>query len=261
MPAIFHKLQAYLRTVAVTRHANVRGIPFLPRIAGSWHPHNRQAFNSFITEIHSLRLENPRLIVDAGANHGDFSLAASTLHPPAKVILFEPLQFLHEGLAEKSRSIVAEWEISPCALSSETGETTIYIDPSQDTIGSLNGPSQTYREANAAASEPRRETCRTITLDEFTSQSEIASIDLLKIDVEGWELEVLRGAERALGFTRSVFVEASLIRGDLPYNGQHLVDVVEILTKSGFKILRIDPSFYFEGEQGIPAEFNILARR
>jgi predicted DCC family thiol-disulfide oxidoreductase YuxK len=129
-----------------------------------------------------------------------------------------------------------------------------------DAIGSLAGFSEEYAAVNAGAKPSHQIECRVRTLDEVAAQHGIAAIDLLKIDVEGYEFEVLAGAGEALAKTKAVVVEVSLVRNPSRHSSA-LLKMLNLLTDAGFDIVRVIPSLFDRRESWKPVEFNILARR
>jgi len=87
------------------------------------------------------------------------------------------------------------------------------------------------------SSESSRELVKVETVDHFVSEQSIDSVDLLKVDTQGFDLEVLLGAERALqsGLVRNVLIELNFVK---MYEGQaSSADIISTLGKSGLFLL------------------------
>jgi FkbM family methyltransferase len=256
---IFHSLELYLRAAVAQRSGNLRGLPLIPKRLFSSAPYHRTAYNQFVTWIDRLRLGAVTMAIDVGANHGDFSQAVSTLYPRAKILLVEPLPTLHRELERRCRERPGCWQLAKCALGGAPGEATLYVDPSHDAVGSLAGFSEEYLRTNPGTAAKVNHLCTVKTLDILCDELGITAIDLLKIDVEGFEFEVMKGAARMLSATRAVVVELSLIRrsGD----ADAIERMLATLRTAGFALLELFPSFYVPERPWQPAEFNLLARR
>jgi hypothetical protein len=85
-------------------------------------------------------------------------------------------------------------------------------------------------------------------------------IDLLKIDVEGFEFEVLQGARKVLAKTQAILVEVSLMRGE-SLEPDRLSKMLALLAGAGMMTEAVVPSWYSVRNPWMPVEFNILARR
>jgi len=83
----------------------------------------------------------------------------------------------------------------------------------------------------------------------------------MKVDVEGFEFEVLSGAGDLLGAIGALIVEVSLVRGNDDDKQQRLAKMIGLLTKKGFKIVSVKPSEFSTKEPWRPLEYNIIARR
>lgn len=237
---------------------NFRGCPFIPKPLIPCAPHNRAAYNEFILWISKLRLLDVRHVVDAGANWGDFSQAAQTFFPSAQIIAFEPLPDLAQPLAALAKRHNPRWIIEPVALGASTGETTLHLAEGDDTIGSLVGFSKEYLAANPHVRQTRSIPCRVARLDDVLEQKKITRVDLLKIDVEGFEFDVLAGAAKTLQAVRSLIVEISLVRSQ---QKDPLRELLAILNQNSLYVVDIIPSWFDPGHPWKPVEFNILARR
>ena len=79
--SLFSKLTAYARAAAAQRGPELASLPLIPKSLWSDAPENREAFNHFLLWIDALKLSRVNRVLDVGANHGHFSLAASTLYP------------------------------------------------------------------------------------------------------------------------------------------------------------------------------------
>jgi FkbM family methyltransferase len=166
-------------------------------------------------------LEPGMTFVDAGSNKGDFALiAARVMNDQGRVLAFEPAP-------ENCRWIAASVELNgyrcitlfELALSDTDGRVPLYI-------GEWSGWHSLRRRPKAQKSievEAR-------TLDSVLAETGDPHVDVLKIDVEGAELDLLRGAERTLGDRRlfAVLVEVH------PNFGVATAEVCDLLAGHGF---------------------------
>lgn len=145
---------------------------------------------------------SPRVVLDVGASSGPWSVTCARVFPEAAFYLVEPLPH-YEGnlLTEKA----AGWHRLSMALGSEDGEITISIPESQyGPFGaSALGPS-------SKAVESRRVPLRSI--DSLLTDGTIEMPQLVKLDVQGFEAEVLAGGEQLWGNVKAFVVELSLDR-------------------------------------------------
>ena len=134
-----------------------------------------------------------RLAIDVGANIGDWTREAVTLWPNCRVHAFEPAPRIHECLEVMASGLSASdrVEIHNVGLSDQAGSQTLYYYPDHP---DLTGDVARHPGYEAIPIEARMET-----LDGFCSQRGIKAIDYLKIDVEGAEHRVLKGARGLIG--------------------------------------------------------------
>jgi FkbM family methyltransferase len=141
--------------------------------------------------------KRPR-ILDIGANVGQTALRFRRAFPECQVFSFEPVPHTFEML-RRATSGDPKIEALNYAMGQARGKAMIYTGNNSSTNTML----ECGRDASGNAVEVQVET-----IDMFCEDRRIDSVDLLKIDVEGFELPVLRGAERMLRDGRVGFVYA-----------------------------------------------------
>ena len=167
------------------------------------------------------------IIFDLGANSGIYSLAAISVNPKASVFAFEPTPEIAERL-RRIRQInnLHRLTIVEAAVSDRQGKSTLVrFDGGADNEG-MNFVVQ------LTTNEPTH-TVKTTTLDSFCSRSRVERIDLLKIDVQGLEPHVLRGARDLLESHKigTVFLELNWS----PNSQTGAADeAIELLSRYGF---------------------------
>lgn len=127
-------------------------------------------------------------VFDVGANKGDWSIEACKTLRPQIIYAFEPVEEVFNELVQNTDEY--DTRCFNLAFSNQSGEATFYYSKSASYLSStavvVNKPDVTTT------------ICKTITGDEFCKQQNISTIDYLKIDTEGNDLNVLRGFEQML---------------------------------------------------------------
>jgi FkbM family methyltransferase len=163
-----------------------------------------------------------KTIFDVGANIGQTAKTYRRLFPQAEIWSFEPFPGSFNSLC---RSISGDgFHAQPVALSDQIATTALNIGAVSITNSLLRRDSDTGRTIEI----------RTDTIDHFCSDHDISNIDILKVDVEGAEDRVFRGAEGLFSrqAIRSVFVEVYFRAA---YEGMPLFwDLHSQLTQYGF---------------------------
>ena len=132
------------------------------------------------------------VIFDIGANRGQFAQAAIASVKDVKLHCFEPSAASFRDLELSVGSLA---RLNHCALGHEVGSLTLY----SDAVGSEMASLYNRDLAHIGKAMSIEETVAVSTVDEYCATHSIAHIDLLKIDVEGAEMDVLRGTTGMLG--------------------------------------------------------------
>jgi FkbM family methyltransferase len=133
-------------------------------------------------------------LIDVGANNGDYSLLLAQKFEDAHIYSFEPMNDIFED-AKQALSTLKNVKLFNYGLHSEKGKITLYnsLDHHNDQISTSykEGLVDFYKVENV-----QEFTIEVNTLDNFCAENNIDIVDFLKIDVEGAEIDVLKGAQR-----------------------------------------------------------------
>jgi FkbM family methyltransferase len=190
-------------------------------------------------------------VVDIGANRGQFALVARNTLPNAKIISFEPLpepaKIFRRVFAKDNLVFLHEAAIGPvkenCSmhLSARDDSSSLLpiselqwgIFPGTDEVGTVN--------------------VHVAPLSDLISENEIEGRAVLKLDVQGYEMEALQGCESLLSRFDLIYCECSFVE---LYSGQKLAaEVIDWLTHKGFRIKGIYNPSYDNDCQAIQADF------
>lgn len=173
------------------------------------------------------------LVIDAGAYTGEWTREFSGLFPAeACWLMIEPQSALHPLLAKQVRSVGRTAQVSDALLYHTAGESLAFHTVQNTRY--LTG-SSIYRENHR---ETQAEPKTTSTLDELVrSYAWGGKTAFLKMDIQGAELDCLRGATHTLRHTQAILLEANF----LDYNiGSPLFDDVHAyLNSKGFRLFDI----------------------
>jgi FkbM family methyltransferase len=192
-----------------------------------------------------------RTVVDIGANRGQFALVARQCQPQARVFSFEPLP----AAAAKFRAVFAGDDrvtLHEAAIGPAPGNATIHISRRDDS-SSLLLITSAQVALFPGTEEAATATVRVAPLRRFVSSEEIQPPVFLKLDVQGYELEALRGCEDLLDRFAYVYAECSFVE---LYAGQALADeVIAWLRERGFRLRGVHNMDYDRGGRAIQADF------
>lgn len=195
-------------------------------------------FGRFMPALQTFGID---LILDVGANEGQFCESLRESGYTGRMVSFEPLSSAYENLLIAS-SRDSNWLVHPrCAVGDSIGE--IEINISANSVSSSVLPMlDSHIQAAPNSHYIGKDKCPLITLDSVLSTYFDASKStLLKIDTQGYEWQVLDGAREIMPKIHGVLIEMSLIP---LYEGQKLwLDIIERLESEGFTLWSIQPAF------------------
>jgi FkbM family methyltransferase len=165
--------------------------------------------------------------LDVGANVGYFTLlAASRVGPGGSVHAIEPSPYAFNKLEQTVRSNgIGQVKLHRMGLSDAAGELTLYVQPRD---AGFHSPTMSA----AGGGEPVRVPVER--LDESLDEWNVEVVDLMKMDVEGHESHVLRGAGDALASGRIRAVLCEFNEHWLRSQGSSSAEMYGLLTDAGF---------------------------
>jgi FkbM family methyltransferase len=163
----------------------------------------------------------PESVLDIGAHVGDWTIRTRQIWPCARYLMVEPQPNKHARLRELCNGSV---HLAPVLVGPSQSETVVFH------IGE-NGSSSVFNQVDGRSWDAVT-TMPTRTVDSLVEEYRMNGPILIKADVQGYELEVLGGAQKTLKETEAILLETSL----LPYNvGAPLfAEVVAAMAQIGF---------------------------
>jgi FkbM family methyltransferase len=192
-------------------------------------------FSSLKRNLCSLETNNITKVIDIGANMGNYAKDLIDYGFAGDIISFEPIASLHKRLGEISKSHL-NWIIGPrCALGASSAMANLNITNNLSSSSLLRSVEET--ELTRVC---RKESVQTFRLDQVLLPF-IKPEDrlFLKIDVQGYEEQVIAGAQGILENVFGMQIELSLCP---QYEGQSLYrSFLDLLKEAGYDLWSIDP--------------------
>lgn len=199
---------------------------------------------------------NFRTVIDVGANEGHFAVMARRLFPGAKLVCFEPLPDCFEKLLGRfadDRAFIGH----QVALGSESREVDMHrsafsASSSLLPMGALHREVFPHSASTSVVKVPVK------TLDEVLVGVELPAPVLLKLDVQGFETEVIAGAQTTLARVGILLLEASFQQ--LYENEPLFDDICQSARNSGFRMVGI-ADILRNPKDGRPLQADVLFER
>lgn len=164
--------------------------------------------------------KNDAVILDVGANFGFLSLVwANAISKNGKVIAFEPNINVYNSFkkAIRANNMESTLHLKNLAVGNKDGSIELFLSSTTSNI------LQTGMQQN------NKTTIEMVSLDSFSRRNDIIRCDLVKIDVDGIELEILKGATNLLENCRPIFiVETNSDKSIIDFFHQHEYQILDM---------------------------------
>ena len=201
---------------------DVRAAPNMALLEGSYEPQELALLSGLARTC--------RVIFDVGANVGWYAVQlARTTEADSRVFCFEPVQATYDRLAENVtlNGLDGKVRLFNFGLSDVAGPAEFFLPAFSGSVAA--SARNLHPEENATRLSVRLEVA-----DDFVEREQVGRIDLIKCDVEGAELSVLRGARRIIERDKPIiFLE--MLRKWASHFDYHPNDIISLLRQSGYR--------------------------
>jgi FkbM family methyltransferase len=185
----------------------------------------RKSMDEVLKHISSLGFY-PKAIIDVGAGKGTFPLLNT--FPESEYVWIEPLTEFEEDLKKLVHKFNGQYIIA--GAGKFNGKSMIHVH--SDLYGS-----SLYKESDGEEVDGKSREIQIIMLDDLVGKYNLGGDVLLKVDVQGTELDVLDGAQKVLQYCELVILEVSFFKF-LKY-APEFYDVIDYMKKRGFAVYDI----------------------
>jgi len=190
---------------------------------------------NLIKSINHFKIKS---VIDVGANKGQFALRLLENNFEGNILSFEPLFEEHELLNKLSLK-KKNWKIAKrCALGKKQGLQKFYISGNRESSSLL----KILKKHKDLRPESKTIETKKVIIDKLDNfKNDIINLKknlLLKIDAQGSEIDVLKGATKVLKYIKCFFIEVSLV--SLYKNQKLWLDIIEYMQKHNYKVWSID---------------------
>lgn len=200
----------------------------------------RKTFN----QIYKDNIKNP-IIFDVGANEGQSIERFKSIFPKSIIHSFEPIKECYEKIIRiyDKKNIF----INNCALGDKECERFFYINKNTYT-SSFFKINNKYKELVNSDGINMSVKKKISTIDGYLSLHKIKKIDILKIDTQGYELNILKGAKKSLK-SKIKFIELEFILADYYKKKVNFYEIDKILSENNFILYDIGNISYNKNKQ------------
>ena len=199
-------------------------------------------FLSLEKDIARMGIDDTSVVFDVGAHLGQTTLYFRSIFKNAHIHSFEPVTANFEKMVQNigTRDRIS---VNEMALGSTVGKAYIHEGFSDLTHSISSSGNTTNSKAKAEVSVE--------TIDTYVTRNKIEKIDLLKIDTEGHEIEVIKGADATIkrGRIEAIFTECDFRREDKQHT--YFPELLEYLHGIGFTFFGLYDVIHYEKNYGV----------
>jgi len=211
--------------------------------------------------LHSIAHAGYHVVLDVGANQGQFGADLRSSGYQGRIISFEPVPGCYARLARKAADDPA-WTCRQLALGAAQGQGLLHRASNEGASSSFLPMTEHHHAAAPAVRMLDTALVQVETLTGIWPSLDIAAGDrvLLKIDTQGYEREVLAGTGEHLQRIAGVLCEMSTV--ELYANSPLYFEIDGSLRQAGFTLTHLSPELYGpRGNGSRLAQFNALFER
>lgn len=204
----------------------------------------------FVEEYYRFETDlNEPVIFDCGANVGTSCAFFRHIYPQSRILAFEPSPKITNYLLRNIKNNSLE--------NIEVIEKAVWINNDEIELGLEDA------DGSSIHLEKNKTKVKSVRLKDYLENEEV--VDMLKMDIEGAEVEVLKDCKDSLIIVKNIFVEFHSYR-DKP---QRLSEVIEVLESAGFRYFVMQPenrvspliNRFNKSNPGMDLQLNIFAYR
>lgn len=210
--------------------------------------HQQLMPRSHINYINSVKDITPTVIYDVGSNVLHWHKVAKQVWPDSRIICFDALQ--------EVEVLYKDIEFENCVLSDVNDKVVNFyyslVFPGGSSYYKEN--TQINPHADAIYPESQKRTLKTITLDTLIANRQYPFPDLVKMDVQGSELDILKGARLCISHTKDVILELQTV--DYNKGAPKALEVISYMKSIGFICVaeqfsknKYDADYHFKNER------------
>jgi FkbM family methyltransferase len=150
----------------------------------------------FIEDQYHARefLKPDSIVIDAGANIGTFTVLAASIAKRGKVYAFEPAASTRETIVKNTNG-AENIVVVPCALGEKGGTAEMLVHTVSPGMSMLSDAGLTVQKGMRGVVAEKIEV---VALDDFVAQNGLTKVDFIKMDTEGYEKQIIRGARETI---------------------------------------------------------------
>lgn len=198
--------------------------------------------NNFFYHIEkTLKIYKINLVLDIGANQGQFAEKLIQYGYNKKIVSFEPIKYIHNKLLNKSKNY-NNWQIyKKCAFGKSKGFK--FLNISENTVSSsFMDINKAHIKVEPRARYTRKEKINLITLNDYFKKKQFKNKNIfIKIDTQGYEKNIILGGAKILKNITGVMLEVSIIK--VYKKEETYLGMIALMEKMGFTVWSIERGF------------------
>jgi FkbM family methyltransferase len=179
-------------------------------------------------DLDDLNKSDFKVVFDVGANIGQTAINYAINFPKAQIFSFEPIKASYNKLRENTFGL-NNIKCFNIALGAEAERRTLVLNSEPTCVKNSLKPNLENKDSNAVS-----ELIEINTIDNFIVQQNLNCIDFLKIDTEGWEIEVLKGGTKAITNNKIKFILCEVGFTDENLRNTPINQIIDFMNKNNF---------------------------